>query len=273
MPEGKINNKVYFKYYTGVTEQSRYAVKNTVSEFLKRAGKNAEFINGYTFSIVNKFKDLPVDTLWKKTVKLTADQCSETWGITNTTVVDSEKSIVMQAKAHASEKNIFNGNTNPKFLETCAMHKIGHVFDNYYGKKNKELVDIVKNFHLFKHRSEPEERALKLYMRNKDLSDSKEFKKAWLKDATTLGKDKNKYDEFKKNGIRRYLSINEIDITDGITKQEIENADRSRAEIFAHLFAYALGKDDGQKEEILAVYPNTYKCVQKYISKYLGIKN
>ncbi len=35
------------------------------------------------------------------------------------------------------------------------------------------------------------------------------------------------------------------------------------------MFAYALGKDDGHKDEIIKVYPNTYKTVQNYIKKYL----
>lgn len=265
-------NKIYIKYYQGTTQQSRNAVKNTVAHFQKRAGKNCEFLNGYTFSVVNKFQDLSADTPWKKFIKLTSDKHGNAWGITNPTVVDGEKSVVIQAKKHSSDKNIFNANTDPKLLESATLHEIGHIFDNYFGKKNDKLVEIVKNFHIYSNLSLTEKQILKKYLRHKDLSDSDEFKQAWLKDATALGKDKKKYEEFKNNNVRRYYAINEIDITDGITKQEIEYADKARSEIFAQLFAYALGKDDGHKDEIIKVYPNTYKYVQNCIKDYLEIK-
>ncbi len=39
MPTGNTSNKIYFKYYSGTTAQTRNAVKNTAAEFLRRAGK------------------------------------------------------------------------------------------------------------------------------------------------------------------------------------------------------------------------------------------
>jgi len=262
---------VYFKYYSGTTAETRNAVKNTAAEFLKRAGKNSAFINGYTFSIVNEYNDLPSNTPYKKYLKENSKALTNTWGVSNPSVIDEEKGIVIQAKEHSFPRSIFNSNIDTKLVETATLHEIGHIFDNYYGKKDEKLINEARKLHFSdKNLTKTQQNMLNKYLRNKDLSDSDEFKQAWLKDATALGKDKNKYNEFKKDNIRRYYAIEDINITDGITSQEVEDADKSRSEIFAQLFAYALGKDDGHKDEIIKVYPNTFKIVRNYINKYLN---
>ncbi len=272
MPEGKISNKVYFKYYSGTTSQTRNAVKNTAAEFLKRVGKNSAFINGYTFSVVSEYNDLPANTPLMQYLKNNSDNFINTWGVSNPSVIDNEKGIILQSKEHSFSRSVFHKNIDTKLIETATLHEIGHIFDNYYGKKDENLIKEVRKLHLSdKALTKTEQMMLNKYLRNKDLSDSDEFKQAWLKDATALGNDLSKYNEFKKDNIRRYYAIEDIDITDGITSQEIENADKSRSEIFAQLFAYALGKDDGHKDEILNAYPNTYKTVQNYIRKYLNL--
>ena len=272
MPEGKITNKVYFKYYTGTTTETRNAVKNTVAEFLKRARGNSTFINGYTFSVVNEYKNLPSNTPYKKYLKENSNALTNTWGASNPTVIDQEKGIILQTKEHSFPRSVFHKNIDSKLIETATLHEIGHIFDNYFGAKDENLIKEVRKLHFTdKNLTKTQQNVLNKYLRNKDLSDSKEFKRAWLKDATALGKDKKKYNEFKDDYIRKYYAVEDIDITDGITSQEIEDADKSRSEIFAQLFAYALGKDDGHKNEIIKVYPNSYKAVQNYIKKYLNL--
>ena len=272
MLEGENTNKIYFKYYSGTTAETKNAVKNTATEFLKRAGENGAFINGYTFSVVNEYKDLPSDTNFKKYLKDNSDKLTHTYGASNPTVIDEEKGIIIQAKERSFPRSIFNSNIDTKIIEAGTLHEIGHIFDNYYGKKDENLIKEAKKLHISNDKlTKTQQNILNKYLRNKDLSDSDEFKQAWLKDATALGKDKKKYEEFKNDNIRRYYAIEDIDITDGITSQEIEDADKSRSEIFAQLFAYALGKDDGHKDEIIKAYPNTYKTVQNYIKKYLNL--
>ncbi|MBR1461238.1 hypothetical protein IJ596_06375, partial [bacterium] len=180
--------------------------------------------------------------------------------------------IILQTKERSFPRSIFHRNIETKLIETATLHEIGHIFDNYFGTKDENLIKEVRKLHFSdKNLTKTQQNMLNKYLRNKDLSDSKEFKQAWLKDAIALGKDRNKYNEFKKDSIRRYYAIEDINITDGITSQEVENADKSRSEIFAQLFAYALGKDDGHKNEIIKVYPNSYKAVKNYIKKYLNL--
>ena len=50
------------------------------------------------------------------------------------------------------------------------------------------------------------------------------------------------------------------------TIEDIENADYSRGEVFAQSFSYILGGDDGNKEEFIKTFPNTYKIVEKYVN-------
>jgi len=258
MPTRNISNKVYFKYYSGTTAETKNAVKNTAAEFLKRAGENSTFINGYTFSVVNEYKDLPSNTPYKKYLKKNSKALTNTWGASNPTVIDQEKGIILQTKEHSFPRSIFHKNIDTKLIETATLHEIGHIFDNYYGKKDKNLIKEAKKLHISNDKlTKTQQNILNKYLRNKDLSDSDEFKQAWLKDATALGKDKKKYEEFKNDNIRRYYAI--------------EDADKSRSEIFAQLFAYALGKDDGHKDEIIKAYPNTFKIVQIYINKYLNL--
>ena len=69
-------------------------------------------------------------------------------------------------------------------------------------------------------------------------------------------------------------NVSEIDIFDGVDNDEVEKADRERSEIFAQLFAYALGGNPSvcdDKDSILYAYENTFKVVKSFISKYLGI--
>ena len=107
------------------------------------------------------------------------------------------------------------------------------------------------------------------FQKNKDLSDSSEFKKAWKQDAQNLGKRSLSNFLFKKCHIDYYVF--DVDITDGVTDDEVEEADSHRSEIFAQLFSYAMGEDDGQKKAIVEKYSNCYRMVKLYIKKYLGI--
>ena len=147
MPEENFTNKVYFKHYNGTTAETRNAVKNTVAEFLKRARGNSTFINGYTFSIVNEYKDLPSNTPFKKYLKENSKALTNTWGASNPTVIDQEKGIILQAKEHLFPRSVFHKNIETKLIETATLHEIGHVFDNYYGNKDENLINKLRKLH------------------------------------------------------------------------------------------------------------------------------
>ena len=51
-------------------------------------------------------------------------------------------------------------------------------------------------------------------------------------------------------------------------KDDVQKANYTRGEVFAQLFAYAMGTDDGKKDKYLQLFPNTYKVVKNYIAKH-----
>ena len=270
MPGERIGNNISFEYYNGPTLKARNAVKNTVEEFVKKAGSNGNFINGFTFSVVETFKDLKPDTPFKQLLK-TSNENTGIWGASNPTEIDREKGIVIQTFEIDPAQSIFSKNMTSRFIESTVMHEIGHCFDDYYGPKDKDLIEKVRKFHMEDDLTSEEEDILIEYHFTKDLSDSNEYKQAWRKDVTALGKDEKTLKEFLNDQIKSYYTPDEIDISDGVSLDEVELADHSRSEVFAQLFAYALGKDDGNKDEITKVYKNTYKVVKSYVKKYLKV--
>ena len=86
------------------------------------------------------------------------------------------------------------------------------------------------------------------------------------KDAENLGKNTFSNFLFKPSCIDYYIF--DVDVTDGVTDKEVDKAYYHRSEIFAQLFSYAMGQDDGQKKDIVEKFKNCYK----YIEQFFGIK-
>jgi hypothetical protein len=121
------------------------------------------------------------------------------------------------------------------------------------------------------------------------LSDSKEFREAWRKDLNIAFKGKSKAENDKLNEKLWYFSptrfgsffdlddnkLHDIILEDGIDDKEIDYGDQARMEIFAQLFAYAMGTCENKKDKqlILNIYKNSYEIVKEYVKEYLGINN
>ena len=272
---GKIqgNRPIYFRYYEGTPQESRDAIKDTVVDFLKKTGYNAEFLRGTTFSAVDKYGNLSTSSPFLSYLQKHGDKDHPlTHGCTiYPEINDNKKEIVIKTEEYEFPQSIWRKSLKPNILKQGVMHEIGHMFDDYYGTKNARTSANVKKIRISDNLTPRETQLLKDYEKHKDLSDNRDFKDAWKKDVENLGKDKKKLEKFKTGGITSYYFPTGIDITDGINEKEIEDSDKARSEIFAQLFGYAFGKDDGHKQEILDTYPNTYKVVKKYIHKYLGV--
>jgi len=272
---GKIqgNKPIYFRYHEGTSQESRDAVKNTVVDFLKKTGYNAEFLRGTNIFVVDKYGNLSTTSPFLNYLQKHGDKNHPlTHGCTiYPEINNNKKEIVIKTEEYKFPQNIWRKSLKPNILKQGVMHEIGHLFDDYYGTKNSRIIKNIKRIRLSDNFNPRETQLLKEYEKHKDLSDNQDFKDAWKKDVEDLGKDKKKYEKFKSGQITSYYTPIEIDITDGVTDAEAEKADKARSEIFAQLFGYAFGKDDGCKQEILETYPNTYKIVKKYIQKYLGV--
>ena len=264
---------VYFHNYVNTDWQSRNTVKNTVTEFLQKIRSNSAFINGYTFHIVKDYSDLSTGSAFTRGLKKDATSYKYTGGASLAPEFnDGKREIVLKTEELEVPRKWFYNSKSKEYLEQATMHEIGHMFDNYYGLKDVTKMQKALQQPKVDEASEytaNQEKILNDYMRNKDLSDSEEFKRIWKNDIEEYYKNCN---FFQKSGLKDYFSAFGIDITDGLDKDEIEKADSLRSEDFAHLFGYAFGKDDGNRESSLKRFPKTFELIKTYIKQYLNFE-
>jgi hypothetical protein len=181
---------------------------------------------------------------------------------------------------------------NTDELKNAAVRELGHIFDRYFAKSDPELYDKIREYQapvedIFSHEFEYEYYVLlDKYFKQEHLSDSEEFREAWRKDLNIAFQGKSKTENDKLCEKLWYFSptrfgsvydfddkkLHDIVLEDGIDDKEIDYGDQAREEIFAQLFAYAMGTCENRKDKrlILNTYKNAYEIVKKYISEYLG---
>ncbi len=264
---------IYFTSYEGSQQPSKNAVKATVSEFLQKIKHNSKFINGYTFYIIDNYNDLRPKSIFTSELKNHSEKYKYTGGASLCPELNSgEKEIVIKTEELDVPRKWFYNSKPTAYVEQATMHEIGHMFDNYYGQKDnkllKQVVQIGNNTKLDNY-SPTQEKIIDKYYKNKDLSDSEEFKLAWKKDLEAYYANVGFLERY---SFKNYYSAFDIDITDGINSEEMEKADTLRSEDFAELFGFAFGKDNGNKDRMLKILPRTYSIVKNYIKKHLGVQ-
>ena len=156
-----------------------------------------------------------------------------------------------------------------KKIELATMHELGHQFDSYYGTNNKLKQEIYalrkkyKNTYEEVSLTKEEEKLYDKYLDNNGYSDKNDFKTAVLNDLQKINPKKLDLDDgyFVGEFFNKGFDIKP-------NKDDVQKADYTRGEVFAQLFAYAMGTDDGKKDKYLQLFPNTYKVVKNYIAKH-----
>jgi len=263
---------VYFHNYVNTDWRSRNAVKNTVNEFLGKIGSNSAFINGYTFHIVDNYDDLSTQSPFTRHMKKYSDNYKYTGGASYPPEFNNGiREIVLKTEELDVPRKWFKEHKSKEYIEHATMHEIGHMFDNYYGKKDvsklKKCLELPKIDEVEEY-TESQQKIGNDYYRNKDLSDSKEFKTAWKSDIEKYYRNSN---FLEKSRIKEYFLAFDIDVSDGLNDEEIEKADMLRSEDFAQLFGYAFGKDEGNKNTTLKMLPRTFMLIKTFIKKYLNV--
>ena len=259
----------YFKYYQNVTEESRNTVKTTVQNFKGKIKNNKNFLRGYTFHTVTSYKDLEPESELTKYVKENSDDFFATGGMTTSVLSNKGKKEIIINVNNYGITSIWSDNKSSSDISQAILHEIGHQFDDWFGQCDNDLSEKVKQLPICTS-TEEDDKVMEEYLMTKDLSDTADFKKAWKKDAENLSKDMSLLGRLF-NKIPFEYTPYDIDITDGVTDKEVELSNNSRSEIFAQLFSYALGEDDGKKDVITEKYKNSYNVVKAYIKTYLGI--
>ncbi|MCR5266438.1 MAG: hypothetical protein K6E29_07585 [Cyanobacteria bacterium RUI128] len=166
-------------------------------------------------------------------------------------------------------------------MRQTLMHEVGHQFDNYFGhdhqaefaQKYDSLMDakerdMYESPHSFNVKTQEEYKILTDYLTNGSLSDDKKFQKAVWKDINNI-RIKFPYSGVLPENMEYY--VKSFDLTKPVTPKDVAMADVARGEIYANLFSYAVGQDEGDKEKFIKYFKNSYKVVRSDIAKYLKI--
>ena len=264
-------------YYDGtiniVDESTKFAVLKAYNK-VKHKIQN-DFMKGLVINVTSDFSNLPKNkSLMNNYLKKNESLFSSTRGITTDDMQNRE--IFIQESAFWTVKlgNLFSAkfsfSANDE-IEQATMHEFGHSFDYFYGRDKKLQKEHQKLINKYGEKQfediEPlpeEEKIMTEYLKNNGYSDKKEFKAALLKDLKVLKLNSGittKFGYFLCEFYNRGLDVIP-------NAEDIESAESSRSEVFAQLFSYAMGTDDGNKKEFIKILPNTYKIVQKYINEH-----
>lgn len=263
---------IKFKYYDGsintVDEGTKKAVKSAVKQATEKI--RPDFFKGLSFHVASDFSNLDEHNAFSSHLKEKEDSYSNARGITD---YSAKREIYIQESAVWSNK-LLNLFTKFSFsaddeIKHATMHELGHQFDSYYGtssdykKQYEEILSKYPNAYSDEEiQVTPQEgEFLKKYYDNNGYSDKSDFKEAVYKDLQKLDAESLNLDEF--YFVAEFYNRG-LDIVP--TREDIEKGDYSRSEMFAQLFSYIMGTDDGKKDEFIKRFPHTYKVVSKYIS-------
>lgn len=270
-----MDKNIQYTFDSNVGMISRQVIQSAYSDIYNRAAKNLDFFNGLKVKVYGS---------WAETDNLSAiDACK--MGFTTYPVVDNGRNIYLQTLE--IKNSIQSLGVNKSLITENAVHELGHVFDYYFANPDKEITNElgkmfnIGNAYIGEHREEYY-RLMEKYRTQNGLSDSDIFKEAWKTDVENAFQGKRKFKISGKTLSLGYYAPDhsfdkyaksKIKLEDGIDDEELLQADRAREEVFAQLFAYAMGEesDKQEKELIIKTYPHCYEVVKQYINKYLGI--
>lgn len=268
--------------YFNVDESLKDSVIKPVINLKSKINNDEDFLDGLEIDITKKFKNLDNENSFREFVK-GEREASSVKGISFYSDGKLPSRIIIQENAHLDDKakNYANGGRYSAIpaLKQSMMHEVGHHFDNYYGHNHDAKFAQQWDSLLYAKETHPDtnpydfdcsnikdKRINVAYTWNSGLSDKKAFQEALLKDMNAL---KNIKKENLPENIEYY--IGDFDISGTISAKDIDYAEHQRSEVYANLFSYALGEDEGEKEKFINCFQNSYKIVKNDISKYLKI--
>ena len=269
MPSPFLSIKCHDGSINKVDQSTKELVRNAVSKAAQKI--EPAFFSGLSIHIASDFSNLDEHNAFSKYLKEAESNYSNTRGITDNS---AKREIYIQESAFKFDKliNIFKefSFSADKEIEHTTMHELGHQFDSYYGTDDKlkeEYEALLKKYpDAYENEvqlTKDEEKFMAAYMANNGYSDSAKFKKALFQDLQNLNVKKLDLDEgyFVAEFYNRGLDIIP-------TAEDIEQGDYSRGEVFAQLFAYIMGSDDGKKEKFVKDFPKTYQVVEDFVAKH-----
>lgn len=271
MPTKYIMVKTF--YHDGTINKVDDSTKKSVKKSLRTAMDKIEpsFFNNLTLHVASDFSNLDSHNTCSRFLKKNEGDFSHAKGIAS--FDDLQREIYIQESAFKFNKllNVFSSQPfrADEKIECATMHELGHQFDGYYGTDNKLKQEIYALRKKYKYSFEEvnstkeDDKLFNYYLNNNGYSDKNDFKTAVLNDLQKINPKKLDLDDgyFVGEFFNRGLDIKP-------NKDDVQKADYTRGEVFAQLFAYAMGTDDGKKDKFLELFPNTYKVVKNYIEQH-----
>ena len=274
--------------YLNVKKETRDFIATPLITLKSKLNKDNDFLKDVKISIAGTYKDLNDDHSFKTYLK-EQEYTDLDKGINFYSDNNLQKIIIVQADPHdnfgdkALSETAGLGYSDLPSLKHTLMHEVGHQFDEYFGHDHnakfardwdkvleKKEHDSHRNPYTYENETPAEEEIGVEYKWNSGLSDKPEFQEAILKDLKHVAKLKKQNSKHLACNVDYYTQS--IDFTKPITNYEVDLADVARSEVYANLFAYAIGENDGDKEDFVENFKNSYKIVQRDIQKYLNIK-
>ena len=255
-----------------------------VLELKSKLNKENDFLDDLEIDIVDKYNSLD-DSHSFKTFLKNEENTENDKGCSLYSDNNLRKVIVIQKDAHGFADKLHNYveigvNSEIPSIKQTLLHEVGHQFDQYFGHNpNSEIAlkwdsimlakdkDPKTNPFIF-NMSNDDFEINKAYRNSSGLSDKEEFKAAIQKDFQHITKLK-KMDEYLLSSDYEYYTQG-IDLSKPITMEDVQSADYARGEVYANLFGYAMGGQDGDKKVFLENFQHSLKVVQSDINKYIG---
>lgn len=254
--------------YTDVSKQTKDSVMCPIYELKDKLTTENDFLKGMKINIANDLEKIQPKDSFEKYVK--ENESDKSYKGTS-----FYSDSLLQRRIALQEKAFENNSSRYKSMRQTAMHEVGHHFDNFFGHDhNSDYAlkwDSIMNAHdksansdLFTFQTvKKEDKAIeKLFYDNNALSDKEEFQNALFHDINNL-----KYQKELPKDLDYYLG--NIDIKRGITRDKLKRADGVRSEIYANLFSYISGQNDGNREKFLDCFSDSKKIVEKDMKKFL----
>ena len=269
--------------YFDVKQETKDSVLKPVVELKSKLCAENDFLEDMHIDITKNYDELDDNNSFRSYLKKNGTSIDKG----NSFYSDKKlsKRIAVIESAHNSDK-IINWIKNRDFSAVPAMrhtlmHETGHQFDKYFGH-NHDADFALKYDSLLEAReknpgtnpfdipeTKKDQKTMVYFKWNSGLSDKPEFQKAMLKDLKHIAKvNKETPDELPTN-IEYFLNM--IDLNKEINERIVDLADVSRSEVYANLFSYAIGEDDGNKKKFVNNFKHCYKIVQNDIKEKLNL--
>ena len=268
--------------YTDVHKETKDSIMKPFFELKSKLNQNNDFLEGINVYVAKSACDLTPSNSFKDITRRKAPGNLKGRSFYSDALLP--KTIFIQENAHekyAGYDRKTKKTTIVPALRQTLMHESGHQFDNYFGHDhnakfalqydslmNEKEMSMYENPYDFNVKNDKEWELLTKYTNESGLSDKKEFKQAVLEDINKL-RNIPEGSALLPENLKYY--IQDFDISRPITSKDVELADYSRGEIYANLFSYALGEDEGEKKAFTKTFSESYKVVKSDVRKYLRI--